>query len=105
MINRTTIIAEAGVNHNGDLKLAKRLVDVAAEAGADLVKFQTFKVNHLITKNAAKAEYQIETTSKDESQFEMLTKLELTEAMHESLISYCKKKRLNFFLLVLIFKA
>jgi N,N'-diacetyllegionaminate synthase len=97
MINRTTIIAEAGVNHNGDLKLAKRLVDVAAEAGADLVKFQTFKVNHLITKNAAKAEYQIETTSKDESQFEMLTKLELTEAMHESLISYCKKKKIKFF--------
>lgn len=90
------IIAEAGVNHNGDIKLAKRLVDVAVEAGADAVKFQTFKAETLVCKNAKKADYQLETTDGEETQFEMLKKLELTKEMHEELIAYCKEKRIMF---------
>ena len=105
MIHHTTIIAEAGVNHNGNLDLAKQLVDIAAEAGADLVKFQTFKANRVVIQNALKAEYQLNTAFKDQSQFEMLNQLELTEAMHESLSAYCKKKKLVFFLQHLIFRA
>jgi N,N'-diacetyllegionaminate synthase len=97
MIHHTTIIAEAGVNHNGNLDLAKQLVDIAADAGADFVKFQTFKASRLVTQNALKAEYQLSTTSKNQSQFEMLNQLELTEEMHESLIAYCKKKKIGFF--------
>lgn len=97
MTYHTTIIAEAGVNHNGDLDLAKQLVDIAAEAGADLVKFQTFKASRLVTKNSPKAEYQLKSSSKDQSQFEMLSQLELTEKMHESLIAHCKKKKHWFF--------
>lgn len=90
------IIAEAGVNHNGDIKLAKKLVDVAADAGADAVKFQTFKAETLVCKNAKKADYQLETTDGEESQFEMLKKLELTKEMHEELIAYCKEKQIMF---------
>ena len=97
MTNHTTIIAEAGVNHNGDIDLAKKLVDVAVGAGADLIKFQTFKASDLVTQYARKADYQIKTTSKNQSQFEMLKQLELTEEMHESLILYCKKKNIEFF--------
>ena len=97
MVHKTTIIAEAGVNHNGDLNLAKRLVDAAVEAGADLVKFQTFKASRLVTKKADKADYQLSTSSKGQSQFEMLNQLELTEQMHESLIDYCKKRNIGFF--------
>jgi N,N'-diacetyllegionaminate synthase len=97
MIYHTTIIAEAGVNHNGDLDLAKQLVDIAAVAGADLVKFQTFKASRLVTQNALKAEYQVSSSSKGQSQFEMLSQLELTEKMHESLFAYCKKKKIGFF--------
>lgn len=83
------IIAEAGVNHNGDLELAKRLIDVAAEAGADFVKFQTFTAERLVTRDAAKAEYQKRTSGPDETQFEMIRRLELSEAMHRELIAYC----------------
>ena len=72
------IIAEAGVNHNGSLDNAKRMVECAAEAGADAIKFQTFKAETLVCKNAQKAEYQKEATGNEESQFEMLKKLELT---------------------------
>lgn len=90
------IIAEAGVNHNGDIKLAKKLVDVAVDAGADAVKFQTFKAETLVCKNAKKADYQLETTDGEESQFEMLKKLELTKEMHEELILYCRKKQIMF---------
>ena len=85
-MNRVFIIAEAGVNHNGDIETAKRLVDVAAMAGADAVKFQTFKAEKLVCKNARKADYQMETTDQEESQFDMLKKLELTSAMHEQQI-------------------
>lgn len=91
------IIAEAGVNHNGDINLAKKLVDVAAEAGVDYVKFQTFKTEALVNKHAAKADYQIENTKKEGSQYDMLKKLELSERNHELLIEYCKEKKVKFF--------
>jgi N,N'-diacetyllegionaminate synthase len=90
------IIAEAGVNHNGSLELAKKLIDVAVDAGADAVKFQTFKADKLVSKSAQKAEYQKQTTSADESQYEMIKKLELDENAHRELISYCSKKQIMF---------
>ena len=93
---KTFIIAEAGVNHNGSLELAKELIDVAANAGADAVKFQTFKAKNLVSKHAEKADYQKETTSKHESHFEMIKKLELNLDMHIELISYCKTKDIMF---------
>jgi len=96
MINRTLIIAEAGVNHNGDLKLAKQLVDAAVVAGADLVKFQTFNADRQVTRTAKKADYQKQTTDSEESQHEMLLRLELTEAMHHELIAYCKTRNIGF---------
>lgn len=94
---KTLIIAEAGVNHNGDLDIAKRLIDVAAEAGADLVKFQTFNAERLVTKNANKAEYQDKTTDKNELQLDMLRRLELTYDMHKELIAYCEQCGIGFF--------
>lgn len=96
MHNKTLIIAEAGVNHNGDIDLAKRLIDVAAEAGADLVKFQTFNANRQVTRAAKKANYQTKTTDSAESQQEMLSRLELTEAMHHELIAYCETRNIGF---------
>lgn len=95
-MNKTFIIAEAGVNHNGNIDTAKRLVDVASFSGADAVKFQTFKAENLVCKNAQKAEYQLETTDKKESQFDMLKKLELTPEMHEQLLEYCHQKGIMF---------
>jgi len=90
------IIAEAGVNHNGSLDLAKKLIDVACSAGADAVKFQTFKATNLATKGSQKAIYQKETTSNKETQFEMLKKLELNKKKHKELISYCIDKKIIF---------
>jgi N,N'-diacetyllegionaminate synthase len=90
------VIAEVGVNHNGSLALAKKLVDVAVDAGADAVKFQTFKADKLVSKVAQKAEYQKQTTSSDESQYEMIKKLELNEQAHLELIDYCNKKQIMF---------
>ena len=95
-MNRVFIIAEAGVNHNGDINIAKKLVDEAVLAGADAVKFQTFKAENLVCRNASKAEYQLDTTDKDETQFDMLKKLELTEKMHVELIDYCKNRDIMF---------
>ncbi|MDC1038365.1 N-acetylneuraminate synthase [Candidatus Marinimicrobia bacterium] len=92
----TIIIAEAGVNHNGSIELAKILIDVAAEAGVDFVKFQTFKAETLVTQTADKAEYQKEITDTDETQFEMIKKLELDRNAHETLIEYCKQKDIQF---------
>jgi N,N'-diacetyllegionaminate synthase len=97
-MNKVIIIGEAGVNHNGDMNLAKKLIDVAVEAGVDYVKFQTFKSENLVSTNAKKADYQIENTKNhDESQLQMLRKLELSHAQHEDLISYCNKKNISFF--------
>lgn len=96
IMSKVFIIAEAGVNHNGNIKVAKLLVDVVARAGADAVKFQTFKAENLVCKNARKADYQMETTDQGESQFDMLKKLELSPQMHEQLIYYCKQKGIMF---------
>ena len=90
------IIAEAGVNHNGSIDLAKKLIDVASDAGADAVKFQTFKAENLVIKDAQKAEYQKRTTDKKESQFDMIKKLELDDETHKNLISYCHSKNIIF---------
>ena len=90
------VIAEAGVNHNGDLDLAKRLIEIAAAAGADYVKFQTFNAERIVTQDASKAEYQNRTTDSLESQFNMLKKLELTPEMHIDLIDHCAKKSIKF---------
>jgi len=94
---KTLIIAEAGVNHNGDITQAKRLVDIAAECGADLVKFQMFDANNLATKDAPKADYQINATNSSESQQTMLSKLVLTEDMVNELFAYSKEKNIGIF--------
>lgn len=90
------VIAEAGVNHNGDIEIAKRLIDVAAEAGADYVKFQTFSAERLVTRDAAKADYQKRDDGDAGSQFEMLKRLELSEAMHHTLIAHCASRNIAF---------
>lgn len=92
----TYIIAEAGVNHNGDMNLAKQLIDVAAEAGANAVKFQTFRAEQVVSRHAPKAEYQTRTTNQAESQFEMIRKLELTESNHEMLIAHAQAHGIAF---------
>jgi N-acetylneuraminate synthase len=93
---RTYIIAEAGVNHNGSVTMAKELIDVAAECGADAVKFQTFRAEQIVSKTAAKAEYQKQTTNATESQYDMIKKLELDEDVHEILNEYCQLKGIQF---------
>lgn len=95
-MNKVFIIAEAGVNHNGSLELAKKLVDAAADAGADAVKFQTFKANNLVSKSAHKAAYQKQTTAADETQHAMLAKLELDDAAHRAIIEHCKRRQILF---------
>lgn len=97
MNNRVLIIAEAGVNHNGDMAMAKRLIDAAADAGADLVKFQTFNANRLVTRSAKKADYQVQATGSGESQHDMLRRLELDLPMHEELIAHCATRGIAFF--------
>jgi N,N'-diacetyllegionaminate synthase len=92
----TFIIAEAGVNHNGSLDLAKKLVDVASDSGADCVKFQTFVTKNIATKSAEKAEYQQKSTDAHESQYDMLKKLELSFDEFVELSEYCKKKKIEF---------
>lgn len=92
----TFIIAEAGVNHNGDVNLAKQLINVAADAGANAVKFQTFRAGHVVSRHAAKAEYQTRTTDQAESQFEMIRKLELTDTDHEVLIAHAQARSIAF---------
>jgi N-acetylneuraminate synthase len=97
MKDRVLIIAEAGVNHNGLIDYALKLVDAASNSGADYVKFQTFKAEKLVSKEALKAEYQKRNTGNESaSQLEMLRKLELTPEMHLQLISYCKSKGVKF---------
>lgn len=97
-MKHVVIIAEAGVNHNGNIENALRLIDVAADAGVDYIKFQTFKAENLVSRSAKKAEYQIQNTGDiKESQLQMLKKLELSEKQHERLIAYCKEKKVKFF--------
>ena len=93
---KVLIIAEAGVNHNGDMQLARQLIEVAAEAGVDVVKFQTFKADKLATSKATKASYQQQTTDKAENQQSMLKRLELTFDQHQQLISHCVNSGIEF---------
>jgi N,N'-diacetyllegionaminate synthase len=93
---RTLIVAEAGVNHNGDLGLAKKLIDVASDCGADFVKFQSFTAENLVTKKASKAKYQVQGSLLEETQFEMLKKLELTKEDHRYLANYANEKKIGF---------
>lgn len=90
------IIAEAGVNHNGSVDLAKQLIDVASDSGANAVKFQTFKAENLVVKNTRKAEYQKQATNASESQFNMIKRLELDVETHKELIAYCQEKNIIF---------
>ena len=90
------IIAEVGVNHNGSIDLAYKLIDIAVESGADAVKFQTFKAENVVSKNAQKAEYQKQTTDLSESQFDMIKKFELDIDAHKDLIAYCQEKNIMF---------
>ena len=92
-MSKVYIIAEAGVNHNGSIEIAKELINVAVDSGADAVKFQTFKAENLVTIHAQKAKYQKETTDASETQFQMIKKLELDEATHHVLIDYCNEKK------------
>ena len=94
-MKRTLIIADAGVNHNGSLELAKQLIDAAAVAGVSYVKFQSFKAEKLVTKEAEQAEYQ-QRNAADSSQYTMLKKLELTHRQHEELVAHCKQKGVRF---------
>lgn len=98
MAQHVLIIAEAGVNHNGSLEIAKKLVDKAVEAGVDIIKFQTFKAEKLVSKSAKQAEYQKKNigSAADDSQYNMLKKLELSEQDHQELVDYCKKKGIQF---------
>lgn len=97
-MQKVIIIAEAGVNHNGSMENAFKLIDAAVEAGVDYIKFQTFKAEHLVSESAKKAAYQIQNTGiADESQFQMLKKLELNHEQHEQLIRYCQEKNIQFF--------
>jgi N,N'-diacetyllegionaminate synthase len=97
MQDRALIIAEAGVNFNGDLALAFELIDVAADMGADLVKFQTFKAESLVSQHAKKAAYQERQTGSDETQLEMLRRLELSPADHSKLVAHCQNRGIEFF--------
>jgi len=94
--SKVLIIAEAGVNHNGDLHIAKELIVAAAEAEADIIKFQTFNAAQLVIKNAQKADYQKQATDEKESQFSMLSRLQLTKEMHQELLVECKKQGIQF---------
>lgn len=90
------IIAEAGVNHNGSIEMARQLVDVAVQAGADAIKFQTFKAERLVTPDAPKANYQLEATSAAETQYQMLRRLELSLEAHRELMAYCQQQGILF---------
>lgn len=93
---KTLVIAEAGVNHNGDINLAKELIAAAARSGADFVKFQTFKADRLVTKDASKAAYQIKNANQEETQHQMIQKLELSRSDHEILINECSRNGIRF---------
>ena len=96
MISKVLVIAEAGVNHNGDLEMARELVNCAAVAGADLIKFQTYGARRLVTPGASKAAYQARAVAGAESQLEMLQRLELSEEVHHELIAHCRERGIGF---------
>jgi N,N'-diacetyllegionaminate synthase len=97
-MKNTIIIAEAGVNHNGDLEIAKKLIDVSSDAGVDYVKFQTFKAEKIVSPTAKKADYQLKNTgNSDDSQFQMLKKLELSHENHLKLMEHAEKRNIKFF--------
>jgi N,N'-diacetyllegionaminate synthase len=95
-VKHVFIIAEVGVNHNGSLEIAKKLINASKDCGVDAVKFQTFKADKLVSKKAQKAEYQKNNTNSNESQYEMIKKLELTDEDHKELVSYCNEKEILF---------
>ncbi len=95
-MSKVLIIGEAGVNHNGDINLAKELIEIAAEAGVDFVKFQTFKTSKVVTKSAERAEYQNANTGNSQSQYDMIKQLELSQDMHDEIIVHCKKNKIQF---------
>lgn len=95
-MQKTQIIAEIGVNHNGNLKLAKKMIKSAAACGADIVKFQTFKPENLVKRSLSKAKYQKINTNKNENQFEMLKKLEIPEKFYPEILKECKKNKVEF---------
>ena len=94
--NKTIIIAEVGVNHNGNIKIAKKLVDVAKISGADYVKFQTFKTENLVCKNAKTVKYQTQYVKRKQTQFNLLKKLEFSQTNHKKIIQYCKRKNISY---------
>ena len=96
MKDKVLIIAEAGVNHNGSLKKALKLIDIAANSGADIIKFQTFKAENLVIRDAPKAKYQISQKNPHETQYQMLKKLELKRELHLKLIKHSKKRKIEF---------
>ena len=91
----TRIIAEAGVNHNGDIELAKKMVDIASDANADYIKFQSFKADDIVTKDAEKSKYQKSNTKNNDTQYNMLKSLELSKEDHIKLINYCQSKNIR----------
>ena len=95
-MNRCIVIAEAGVNHNGSMKLAKKLIDVAAKSGADFIKFQSFKTENVVTQKVKITNYQKLNQKKEQTQYQMIKKLEISFQNHLKLIDYCKKKKINF---------
>lgn len=95
-MEKVFIIAEAGVNHNGDINIAKKMIDIACEAGVDAIKFQTFNTDTLVIKGAGKADYQTKNTGTEETQYEMLKKLELSRLEQEELFRYCEEKKIMF---------
>ena len=98
---RVLVIAEAGVNHNGNLKLAKKLINIAKRSGADVVKFQTFDPSEIVTTYAKKAKYQNKYTKKKQTQYHMLKKLTLSPRAHNELNKYAKRKKILYFLCLL----
>ena len=100
--NKTLIIAEIGVNHNGKINLAKKLINIAKKAGSDFVKFQSFKASNLVKQSTGVAKYQKNNLKKDIKQIDMLKKYELSYEDHKRLINHCKKKKLNFYQALLI---
>ena len=95
-MKKVFVIAEAGVNHNGDFILAKELIDIAASSGADAIKFQTFVAKMVMTRTAVKANYQLNTAKNSQTQFDMVKKLELPFEWHYDLLDYCKTKKIKF---------